>query len=129
VSIDQAEELLSWTTLDVRQRFAKLLGAAVGGPVQVVVAMRSEFLDDLRELSALVGVPIEAYVLAPLDREMLRDVIEGPAKVATLRLENGLAAHLVADTDSGEALPLLAFTLRQLADGLLVGGTLTLGGR
>jgi hypothetical protein len=88
--------------------------------------MRSEFLDDLRELSALAGVPIEAYVLAPLDREMLRDVIEGPAKVARLRLENGLAASLVADTDTGEALPLLAFALRQLADGLPVGGTLTL---
>jgi WD40 repeat protein len=126
VSIDQAEELLSWTTPDARQRFAKLLGAAVAGPVQVAVAMRSEFLDDLRELSALAGVPIEAYVLAPLDREMLRDVIEGPAKVARLRLENGLAAQLVADTDSGESLPLLAFTLRQLAEGLPVGGTLSL---
>ncbi|MGH3977294.1 MAG: WD40 repeat domain-containing protein, partial [Pseudonocardiaceae bacterium] len=72
------------------------------------------------------GVPIEAHVLAPLDREMLRDVIEEPAKVARLRLDDGLAAQLVADTDSGEALPLLAFTLRQLADGLPAGGTLTL---
>ncbi len=126
VSIDQAEELFAWTSPDARQRFAKLLGAAVAGPVQVVVAMRSEFLDDLRDLSALVGVPIEAYVLAPLDRETLREVIEGPAKVARLRLENGLAASLVADTDSGESLPLLAFTLRQLAEGLPVGGTLTL---
>ncbi len=88
--------------------------------------MRSEFLDDLGDLPALAKVPIEAHVLAPLDREMLRDVIEGPAKVARLRLENGLAAALVADTASGEALPLLAFTLRQLADGLPVGGTLTL---
>src|SRR5947209_5390571 len=126
VSIDQAEELFSSTTPDARQRFAQLLGAAVGGPVQVVMAMRSEFLDDLRELSALAGVPIEAYVLASLDREMLREVIEGPAKVARLRLENGLAAQLVADTDSGESLPLLAFTLRQLAEGLPVGGTLAL---
>jgi WD domain, G-beta repeat len=58
--------------------------------------------------------------------EMLRDVIEQPAKVARLRLDGGLAAALVADTDSGEALPLLAFTLRQLADGLPAGGTLNL---
>jgi WD40 repeat protein/energy-coupling factor transporter ATP-binding protein EcfA2 len=126
MSIDQAEELFSCTTPDGQQRFAKLLSAAVAGPVQVVMAMRSEFLDDLRELSALAGVPIEAYVLAPLDREMLREVIEGPAKVARLRLENGLVAQLVADADSGESLPLLAFTLRQLAEGLPVGGTLTL---
>ena len=54
------------------------------------------------------------------------EVIDGPAKVARLRLENGLAATLVADTGSGEALPLLAFTLRQLAEGLPAGGTLPL---
>jgi hypothetical protein len=126
VTIDQAEELFTRTTPDTRQRFARLLRDAVAGPVQVVAAMRSEFLDDLRELSALAGVPIEAYVLAPLDRTMLRDVIEGPAKMARLRLDGGLAAALVADTDSGEALPLLAFILRQLADGLPTGGTLTL---
>jgi energy-coupling factor transporter ATP-binding protein EcfA2 len=126
VSIDQAEELFTRTTADARQRFAQLLGDALAGPVRVVAAMRSEFLDDLRDLSALAGVPIEAYVLAPLDREMLREVIEGPAKVARLRLDDGLAAALVADTTSGEALPLLAFTLRQLADALPAGGTLTL---
>ncbi len=126
VSIDQAEELFSGMTRDARQRFARLLGVAVAGPVRVVVAMRSEFLDDLRELSALAGVPIEAYVLAPLDREMLPEVIQGPAKVARLRLENGLVARLVADTAGGESLPLLAFTLRQLAEGLPAGGTVTL---
>ncbi len=65
-------------------------------------------------------------MLAPLGREALRDVIEGPAKVARLRLEDGLATQLVADTDSGDALPLLAFVLRQLAEGLPVGGTLAL---
>ncbi len=88
--------------------------------------MRSEFLDDLRDLPALTGRRIEAHVVAPLDRETLRDVIEGPAKVARLRLEDDLAAALVAGTGSGEALPLLAFILRQLADGLPAGGTLTL---
>ncbi len=126
VMIDQAEELFTRTTPAARQRFAQLLRDAVAGPVHVVAAMRSEFLDDLRTLPALAGMPIEAYVLAPLDREMLRDVIEGPAKVARLRLDAGLAAALVADTDSGEALPLLAFTLRQLADGLAAGGTVSL---
>jgi WD40 repeat protein len=126
VSIDQAEELFARTTPDARRRFAHLLGAAIAGPVQVVAVMRSEFLDDFRDLPALAAVPIEAYALAPLGWEMLREVIDGPAKVARLRLENGLAAALVADTDSGEALPLLAFTLRQLADGLPAGGTLTI---
>ena len=126
ITVDQAEELFTRTAPAAVARFALLLRDAVAGSVRVVAAMRSEFLDDLRDLPALAGVPIEASVLAPLDREALREVIEGPAKVARLRLEDGLATALVADTDSGEALPLLAFTLRQLADGLRVGGTVTL---
>ncbi|MGH3999126.1 MAG: TIR domain-containing protein, partial [Pseudonocardiaceae bacterium] len=126
VMVDQAEELFTRTTPAALQRFARLLGGATSGPVQVVVLMRSEFLDDLRALPALAAAPIEAYVLAPLGQEMLREVIERPAKMARLRLDDGLAAALVADTGSGEALPLLAFILRQLADGLPPGGTLTL---
>ncbi|MGB6164392.1 MAG: TIR domain-containing protein [Pseudonocardiaceae bacterium] len=126
VTVDQAEELFTRTPPDVLQRFVVLLREVVVGSVRVVAAMRSEFLDDLRDLPELAGVPIEAYVLAPLDREALREVIEQPAKVARLRLDDGLATALVADTDSGEALPLLAFILRQLAEGLPVGGMLTL---
>ncbi len=126
VMVDQAEELFTRTPPDAVARFALLLSEAVAGPVRVVAAMRSEFLDDLRDLPTLAGVPIEAYVLAPLDREALREVIEQPAKAARLRLDDGLATQLVADTDSGEALPLLAFTLRQLAEGLPVGGTVAL---
>jgi WD40 repeat protein len=125
VPIDQAEELFTRTTPAVMRQLAQSLRAAVGRSVQVVASLRSEFLDDLRDLPDLAHVPIEAYVLAPLDREMLRDVIEQPARVARLRLDPGLTASLVADTSSGEALPLLAFTLRQLAVGLSAGGTLT----
>jgi hypothetical protein len=125
VPIDQAEELFTRTTPAVMRQFAQSLRGAAGTSVQVVASLRSEFLDDLREIPEMARVPIEAYVLAPLDREMLRDVIEQPARVARLRLEPGLTTSLVADTSSGEALPLLAFTLRQLAVGLSAGGTLT----
>lgn len=126
VMVDQAEELLTRTSSTALGRFVQLLSGALSGPVQVVVVMRSEFLDDLRTLPALVGRPIEVSVVAPLDREMLREVIEQPARVARLHLEDGLAALLVADTASGEALPRLAFLLRQLAEGLPPGGTLSL---
>jgi type II secretory pathway predicted ATPase ExeA len=123
--IDQAEQLFTRATPTALQHFEQLLDAAMSGPVQVVVVTRSEFLDDLRTLSALADRRIEVYVVAPLDQEMLREVIEQPAKVARLRLEKGLVAALVADTASGEALPLLAFAVRQLADGLTPGGMLS----
>ena len=49
-------------------------------------------------------------------------MIEGPARLAGIDVDEDLVARLVADTDSGEALPLLAYTLSQLADGVQRGG-------
>jgi uncharacterized protein YjiK len=45
--------------------------------------------------------------------------------VAGIGVDRQLVARLVADTDTGEALPLLAFTLEQLADGVGRGGQLS----
>jgi hypothetical protein len=61
----------------------------------------------------------------PLRREALRAVIQGPAQLAGITVSDDLVARLVTDTDSGEALPLLAFTLAQLADGVGRGGQLS----
>ncbi|HKR48451.1 MAG TPA: TIR domain-containing protein [Pseudonocardiaceae bacterium] len=126
VMVDQAEELFTRMTPGTREQFTQLLSAALSGPVQVVLVLRSEFLDDLRTLPALAGWPIEASIVAPLDQEMLREVIERPARLARLSLDEGLVAALVADTGGGEALPLLAFILRQLAEDLPPGATLSL---
>lgn len=126
IAVDQAEEMFTQTTdPERRDRLATLLREAVAGPVRVVLTLRSVFLDDLRNLPALADVPFDTYVLGPLDRDMLRLAIEQPAQIAGLRIEPELVARLVADTGSGEALPLLAFTLQQLAEGLSRGGTLS----
>ena len=91
----------------------------------MLITLRSEYLDDLSELTSAAAVAVKAYVLAPLRTEMLRVAVEEPARIAGLELEPELAPRLVADTGSGEALPLLAFTLRELADGLTPGGVMT----
>jgi hypothetical protein len=51
-------------------------------------------------------------------------VIENPAWLAGIDVEDELVARLVADTAGGEALPLLAYTLEQLAEGERRGGQL-----
>ena len=51
-------------------------------------------------------------------------MIEGPARLAGIDIDGELTAQLVTDTDSGDALPLLAYTLAQLADGVGRGGRL-----
>ncbi len=123
--VDQFEELLTQAPPGQRARFAQLLYPALSGPVQVVATLRPEFLDQLLLDSDLAVLPTRTYTLRPLRRDALRAVIEGPARLTGIGVEDDLVARLVADTDSGEALPLLAFTLAQLADGVGRGGQLS----
>jgi hypothetical protein len=44
----------------------------------------------------------------------LRAVIDDSARLAGIEVDEGLVARLVSDTDSGEALPLLASRYKQL---------------
>jgi hypothetical protein len=126
LAIDQGEELFTRARPGDRDRVGRLVANAVAAPVRVVTTLRSEFLDDLRGLQALSDVVIDSYLLGPLRTDMLRLAIEEPARIAGLRLDRELTARLIHDTDTGEALPLLAFTLRQLADGQARGGTLSI---
>ena len=55
-------------------------------------------------------------LVGPLDRSRLPQVILGPARKARLEFSAGLVERMVADTHGGDALPLLAYTLRELYD-------------
>jgi hypothetical protein len=61
-----------------------------------------------------------------MDPAGFRQVIEGPAQRVGLQLELGLSNALVADTETGDALPLLAFTLEELWKQCVAGMGLTL---
>ena len=125
IVVDQFEELLTHAAPAERARFAALLRPALIGPVHLVGTLRPEFLDQLLGDVALAGLETRPFTLRPLRREALPAVIEGPARVAGIGVEERLVTQLVKDTDSGEALPLLAFTLAQLADGVGRGGQLS----
>lgn len=123
--IDQFEELLSRTPPGERARFVDLLVPVLGGPVQVLATLRPEFLDEVMVDPVLGRLATRQHPLRPLDSEALRKVIEGPAGVAGIGIDDGLVDELLADTESGEALPLLAFALEQLADGVHRGAVLS----
>ncbi|MBV9012081.1 MAG: PD40 domain-containing protein [Pseudonocardiales bacterium] len=125
VVVDQFEELFTQSTPVARAHFVRLLHPALGGPVQVVATLRPEFLDPLLVDPDLAVLPTRPYPLRPLRREALAAVIQGPAHLAGIGVDEELVARLVGDTDSGEALPLLAFTLAQLAEGISRGGQLS----
>jgi energy-coupling factor transporter ATP-binding protein EcfA2 len=128
VVIDQFEELLTQSPNSERSRFLQLLRPALRGSLQVVATLRPEYLDQLLlnpELAGL-GVGTRPFPVRPLPRDILPEVIEQPARLAGIIVDEGLVPRLVADTDGGGALPLLAYTLQQLAEDIGRGGRLRL---
>ena len=125
VVIDQFEEILTRSSATGRAQLAEMLRPVAAGPVQVVVTIRSEFLHSLLADPHLRQLPIHSVTLRPLDTATLPLVIKGPARLAGLRVDPELVSRMVTDTASGDALPLLAFTLDQLATGLPRGATLS----
>jgi len=125
IAIDQFEELLTQTEPHERAEFVETIQPTLGGPVQALATMRPEFLDPASKDTALSKLPPRIQPLRPLAADALREVIQQPASIAGLSFDDDLVTRLVTDTGSGDALPLLAFTLEQLADGVRRGGQLT----
>ena len=125
IVIDQFEELLTQTEPRDRAEFVETIQPTLGGPVQALATMRPEFLDPASKDADLSKLPPRIQPVRPLAADALREVIEQPAGVAGLGFDDDLVTRLVTDTGSGDALPLLAFTLEQLADGVRRGGRLT----
>ena len=85
------------------------------GRVLVVATMRTDFLALLENHpSHGAGLCWQPLQLEPMAPSMYGEVIDGPCRRYPLQLESGLREQLVADTGSGDALPLLAFTLQAL---------------
>jgi hypothetical protein len=122
--IDQFEELLiaggsrrANPTGSGVDEFLSFLGEIVGsadGRLLVVATLRSDFLDAFQLHPGNLGLRAEQVLLGPMQKEGILQVIEGPAARVGLKLEPGLSLRMTEDTGSGDALPLLAFTLREL---------------
>jgi WD40 repeat protein len=124
IAIDQAEELFraegreeSATLLDLLADLVKSKDVAV----IVIFSIRSDSYDALENAKALEGLTQVALPLLPMPRGGYAEVIKGPARRVEeaggkLKIEPALAERLLADieTGTGDALPLLAFTLEQL---------------
>ncbi|SHN46587.1 TIR domain-containing protein [Cryptosporangium aurantiacum] len=122
--LDQLEEVVTLADAPARAGLADLLSAP--GPVRTVATLRPEFLDQVLAGPELSGLPMRPFPLRPLRREMLPVVVEEPARLAGLEPEPALVDRIVADAGSGDALPLLAYSLEQLSEGVGRGGRLTL---
>ncbi len=119
VTIDQFEELLGYEEGDVAGRFLSLLASALGSERSSIIGLgtlRSDFLGALQKHPAMSDLRFESLSLGSMSRSSFARIIQGPAEVTGLDLEEGLVETMVEDTATEDALPLLAFTLRELFD-------------
>lgn len=117
VTIDQFEELLGCPDDHPAASFLRLVRASLDDPsgaVVILATMRSDYLGEFQKAPALVGLQFESLSLGPMAPESVAQTIDQPAQAAGLDLEPGLTEALVEDARGEEALPLLAFTLREL---------------
>lgn len=119
VVVDQAEELVTMTPEAERRAFLEALttSCTAPSPLRVVMTARTDMWDKIAAETGRFAMKIAPTVLhvPPLSRADLAEVISEPARRSHLTLEEGLVQRLVDDTGSGEALPLLAFTLARMA--------------
>jgi hypothetical protein len=117
LSIDQGEELFGALEQEEVRRFFRILSAAMGGdlPFLAVMTLRSEFLGRLQaaENDGLTA-RFEEVSLAPMAMAQIPAIIKGPARVAGLEVEEAFVQQAAADAATEDALPLLAFALREL---------------
>jgi len=124
LTIDQSEELLfGYSPPEATTRFLRLLRAALEAADRRLMAMatlRSDFLGEFQNHPVLQDSEYPhhfRYQAMPVDPMPLRNfpaIIQGPARLAGVQLDDGLVEAMAKDTGTRDALPLLAFTLRRL---------------
>lgn len=115
--IDQLEELLDPENRQDVGRFLAMLARSLSdatGHLIVIGTMRSDFLENFQSHPVLRELPFRDVPVRPLSIREFAQVIATPARVAGIELEAGLVERMIADTATGDALPLLAFALREL---------------
>ncbi|WP_326829744.1 caspase family protein [Streptosporangium sp. NBC_01810] len=124
--IDQFEEV--FTLCEDESRRAPFIRAlvAISRKVPVVIGVRADFFGHCTAYPGLVDALEHAAVVPPLTRDQLRDVIEEPARLAGLTLDEGLVEQLLDDLgDSTDSTPLpllshaLLATWQRREDGVL----------
>lgn len=112
--VDQFEELLHQGLSDdaIDETCAALAGYIHRGGT-VLLTVRSDFLDDCARLPRLGPAFIEGvHLVPPIGMDGLREAIEGPARLAGLRLQPGLTELILRDAaGQAGALPLVSHAL------------------
>ncbi len=133
IAVDQAEELFAAEDLEESKCFLNLLAGLLDpnrahGPELIAAplflwTLRADSMDALLHATEAAGLkPPTLFALPPIPGGSYREIIQAPLQVANamgmkIQIDPLLVDALVAKATGADALPLLAFTLRQqLAD-------------
>ncbi|MDR5728888.1 MAG: SUMF1/EgtB/PvdO family nonheme iron enzyme [Terriglobia bacterium] len=129
IPIDQAEELFNAENADYAEFRDQLKDAiTIDGNVLIILTIRTQSYEALQ--SGWMPEAQYVFTLPPISPGSFQEVIEGPAKLAVppVTVEPGLTQALLADLQSADELPLLAFTMERLQAAFGKNGRLTLEG-
>lgn len=115
LSIDQAEELFTVSAPEEAAEFFEILSTLSSKdlPFISILSMRSDFLSALQVASGL-HAPFEEISIRPLPLERIGEIIRGPAKVAGIEIDDRIVPLAMRQAATSDALPLLAFAMREL---------------
>ena len=117
IAIDQAEELFAAENAEAARTLDLLAAVVQADPDTILIAtIRSDTVAWLQNEPRLADIPRLPFDLAPIPIGALKEIIEGPARLASppLAIEPALTERLLKDLSAADALPLLAFTLERL---------------
>lgn len=119
IIIDQFEELLNRPQDHIGNQFLTFLRGLLedkNNRLVIIGTMRSDFLGTFQQNPALRSLEYGKILVGPVDSASISEIVEKPAKLAGIRIEPKLLQALIEDAGTDDALPLLAFTLRELYD-------------
>jgi WD40 repeat protein len=117
--LDQAEDLLSRTPAQDAVELVRLLRTVDRDRLAIVVVLRSASLDPwIRHPTLGPLTPADPIWVRPLDRNGMREVVVGPARLAGIKFDpESLVETILNDAGQGLALPLLAALMEELTEG------------
>jgi hypothetical protein len=114
LAIDQVEETFA-APPDERKPFLALLTALVAGdnPARLLLSMRADHVENAQRIAGLADA-LDFYAVKPMPLDRLGEIVRGPAKRVDIVVEDELIEAIRADAATEDALPLVAFVLREL---------------
>jgi conflict system STAND superfamily ATPase/TIR domain-containing protein len=119
IPIDQAEELFGVADPDEARRFLEILSEVLSEslPFMAAMAIRSDYLGRLQSAAALTA-RFEQFSLGPMPLTRIPQIIEGPAKVAGVNVEEAFVQQAARDAARGDIVQEIIAIVRQVASGL-----------